>query len=327
MEPTFLVMGEAAGVAASHAIKANTDFHEIDFEVIRADLQKPGVITEWDGTGYWPAGWSVKTVHWHTHPEDYKKIPIRLDPSWEGYDADKDEGGIRSHRNEVCPSADYWKRKMPGQEWLFPHVDMNGDGKIMLEEYRSFLAYEKKDKDWAATLKTESIELSPRVSGGTVKPEAFASVEDWNRKKRRYEWLFPFIDKNADGKISLEEHQAFQDYKKKDRNWGTRRSTTRSITASMSTSDSSVETSTTSHTTPGEAEGISTGGTRRNGSKRRATARIQLQRTPLTSSSGTRTVRSACMSRTMRLIFRLKIRRVQFNAAPTKGREWAAEGQ
>ena len=51
--------------------------------------------------------------------------------------------------------------------------------------------------------------------------EAFLSVEDWNRKKPGYEWLFPFIDKNADGKISRDEHQAFQDYKQKDTNWAT----------------------------------------------------------------------------------------------------------
>ena len=49
--------------------------------------------------------------------------------------------------------------------------------------------------------------------------QAFSSVEDWNQKKPGHEWLFGHIDKNADGKISLEEHQAFQDYKKKDKNW------------------------------------------------------------------------------------------------------------
>ena len=56
-------------------------------------------------------------------------------------------------------------------------------------------------------------------SPGGVHVEAFASVEEWNRKKPGYEWLFPFIDKNGDGKISREEHQAFQDYKKRNENW------------------------------------------------------------------------------------------------------------
>ncbi len=56
---------------------------------------------------------------------------------------------------------------------------------------------------------------------GRLHVQAFPSVEDWNREKPGYEWLFPFIDKNEDGKISLEEHQAFQEYKQKNKNWAT----------------------------------------------------------------------------------------------------------
>jgi len=52
-----------------------------------------------------------------------------------------------------------------------------------------------------------------------VRVEAFSSLEDWNRKKPDYKWLFPFIDKNADGKISRDEHQAFQDYNQENKNW------------------------------------------------------------------------------------------------------------
>jgi hypothetical protein len=46
---------------------------------------------------------------------------------------------------------------MPGQGWLFPRIDRNGDGKIMLEEYRSFLAYKKKEKNWATTRKAKPV--------------------------------------------------------------------------------------------------------------------------------------------------------------------------
>ena len=49
--------------------------------------------------------------------------------------------------------------------------------------------------------------------------ETFSSVEDWNLKKPGHKWLFPHIDKNGDSKISLEEHRAFQEYKKTNRNW------------------------------------------------------------------------------------------------------------
>ena len=32
-------------------------------------------------------------------------------------------------------------------------------------------------------------------------------------------WIFPFIDKNSDGKIDSDEYQAIQEYKKKHRDW------------------------------------------------------------------------------------------------------------
>ena len=147
MESSYVVMGEAAGIAASHAVRSRKTVQEVDFEAIRADMMKAGVVTEWDGTGYGPHSkrtWSANAIYWMSHPEDYKRIPIRLDPNWEGY----------------------------------------------------------------------------QPTSGRVRVEAFDSVDDWNRKKRGHEWLFPHIDKNADGKISLEEHQAFQHYKQKNRNWG-----------------------------------------------------------------------------------------------------------
>ena len=33
-------------------------------------------------------------------------------------------------------------------------------------------------------------------------------------------WIFPFIDKNSDGKIDTDEYQAIQEYKKKHRTIG-----------------------------------------------------------------------------------------------------------
>jgi hypothetical protein len=32
-------------------------------------------------------------------------------------------------------------------------------------------------------------------------------------------WVYPFMDKDKDGKISSEEHQAFEDYKNKHSDW------------------------------------------------------------------------------------------------------------
>ena len=43
--------------------------------------------------------------------------------------------------------------------------------------------------------------------------------EEWKKKKGSYGWVFPHIDKNADGKVTAAEYEAFQNYKKKHPNW------------------------------------------------------------------------------------------------------------
>ena len=85
MESSYVVLGEGAGIAASHAVTSGKIFHEVDVLAMRADMKKAGVIMEWDGTGYGPRSrrhWPAHAIYWTSHPEDYKKIPIRLDPSW-----------------------------------------------------------------------------------------------------------------------------------------------------------------------------------------------------------------------------------------------------
>ncbi len=155
MESTYVVMGEAAGIAASHAIKSGKNVHEVGVQTIRADMSKTGVITEWDGTGYGPnsKGTNPKDVYWNRNPEDYKKIPIRLDPSWENYDPTA--AGSGRILVQAFSSVEDWNRKKPGHQWLFPHIDKNADGKISLEEHQAFQNYKMKDKDWANTLKAK----------------------------------------------------------------------------------------------------------------------------------------------------------------------------
>jgi len=47
----------------------------------------------------------------------------------------------------------------------------------------------------------------------------WASQQEWSDAKPGWEWLFPFIDTNKDGRIALAEHTAFQDYKKQHPDW------------------------------------------------------------------------------------------------------------
>ena len=45
------------------------------------------------------------------------------------------------------------------------------------------------------------------------------SREEWNKDKPGYEWLFPAIDKDKDGKISAAEYKEFQAFKQKHPDW------------------------------------------------------------------------------------------------------------
>ena len=57
------------------------------------------------------------------------------------------------------------------------------------------------------------------IGGGGVHVRAWDSQEAWNEAKQGYEWLYPILDDNKDGKVSEAEHQAFQDYKRRHPDW------------------------------------------------------------------------------------------------------------
>lgn len=47
----------------------------------------------------------------------------------------------------------------------------------------------------------------------------WASREEWNKANPAYERLFPFIDKDSNGRITLPEHSANQEDKKQHPDW------------------------------------------------------------------------------------------------------------
>ena len=45
------------------------------------------------------------------------------------------------------------------------------------------------------------------------------SQMEWNSQKKGWEWLFPHIDTNSDGTISVEEYRGFQKFKTEHEDW------------------------------------------------------------------------------------------------------------
>lgn len=85
MEATYMVMGEAAGIAAALAIKSEKAVQDIDREKLTSMLNTYDQELEWDGTGFYTKGlWRSNiyghpgevTGRWETHPEEYSKYPI-----------------------------------------------------------------------------------------------------------------------------------------------------------------------------------------------------------------------------------------------------------
>jgi len=54
---------------------------------------------------------------------------------------------------------------------------------------------------------------------GQARQTSWDSQEEWNRDQPTVKLIFPFIDKNSDGKIDSDEYQAIHEYKKKHRDW------------------------------------------------------------------------------------------------------------
>jgi hypothetical protein len=82
MEPTYMIMGEAAGIAAVRSLEEDADVQNIDQEAFRKALLKAGMVLKWDGTGYEGMYDSDEQVYgsksyWITNPEEYSKRPYQ----------------------------------------------------------------------------------------------------------------------------------------------------------------------------------------------------------------------------------------------------------
>jgi ribulose 1,5-bisphosphate synthetase/thiazole synthase len=75
MEPTYMIMGEATGIAAVRALNENRAVQEINMVSLKEALLDAGMVLEWDGTGYETEKVYRDTVYWISHPEEYQNRP------------------------------------------------------------------------------------------------------------------------------------------------------------------------------------------------------------------------------------------------------------
>lgn len=117
MEPVFCVLGESAGVAAAHAIKAGVAVQNVDGAKLRSRLLERGQILEWTGPIVRQTS-GVEVSEWDSREE--------------------------------------WNEAKPGWEWLFPVVDKNKDGKISTTEHTAFQEYKRQHPDWQKRARAEA---------------------------------------------------------------------------------------------------------------------------------------------------------------------------
>ena len=118
-----------------------------------------------------------------------------------------------------------WGVERPDFAYLFPFIDWDRDGKITAAEYEAFDTQVKSYIDPAFPKRNEKGQTGMDILRSYLKGRAserktsWESQEEWNRDKATMEWIFPFIDKNSDGKIDSAEYQAIQVYKKQHTDW------------------------------------------------------------------------------------------------------------
>ncbi len=130
-------------------------------------------------------------------------------------------------------SRQAWEKDRPDFTVLFPFIDWDHDGKISAAEYEVFDVQIKSYTDGSYPKTNErgesGMEVFKRLAAEAPKKSvpktapsrktSWDSREEWNRDKPTMTWIFPFIDKNSDGKIDTDEYQAIQEYKKEHRDW------------------------------------------------------------------------------------------------------------
>jgi len=124
MEPTFMMCGEAAGIAACQALDEKVSVQEIDTRNFRISLNRAAMVLEWTEERRAAAN-----------------IAERVSVVTSFFNqADFDLDGRISQKE--------WDTFKEGWEWLLPKIDKNGNGTLEPDEYEAFQRFKEEHMDW-----------------------------------------------------------------------------------------------------------------------------------------------------------------------------------
>lgn len=128
MEPTFMMCGEAAGVAACQSLDEKVSVQGIDARRFRASLDGTGMVLEWNEERQASA-------------EAMERNNVVIDFFNQ---ADFDLDGRVSQKE--------WDVLKQDWEWLLPKIDRNGNSTLEPNEYEAFQRFKEEHTDWRKRL-------------------------------------------------------------------------------------------------------------------------------------------------------------------------------
>ncbi len=137
LEPTWMQMGEAAGIAAAMVGKSGKSVQAVDVKSLQVRLLELGIPLEHPEG---PMAYEKKRGKPRTFaPDDVVKAFFAS--------ADKNGDGMASKSE--------WDSARPTWKWLFVHIDKDKNGQLVRAEYKAFQDFKKANPGWRKTLESQ----------------------------------------------------------------------------------------------------------------------------------------------------------------------------